>query len=357
MKHVRFQRLRIIHGSLHEMFLKLRRKRYYALPYGQKFFIIGTPEHTNLGDSAIAVAQESFLRSCGFWSNRIKEITFSEYKNAPSFYQQYASNKTTIFQLGGGNMGNQWFNEEAFRRQVIDDFPKNQMMIFPQTIFYTPTEEGAAEERASISYYNRKQNLTLVAREKTSLQIMKKLYPDTQILLTPDIVLSANIDTFGAHPQKRSGVLLCMRNDAERSLNSDDLHQIEAFLTSSGLSYHITDMHSNIPVTKENRKDCVRRKMEEFLKAELVITDRLHGMVFAAITGTPCVVFSNYNHKVLGTYEWISYLPYIKYANSLDEMKNFTPSLLQQKNCAYDNTPLLPYFEKLAEVVKEKCRK
>ena len=85
----------------------------------------------------------------------------------------------------------------------------------------------------------------------------------------------------------------------------------------------------------------------------MVVTDRLHGMVFAAISGTPCIVFSNYNHKVQGTYEWIKYLPYIKYAESVSEAPNYIPELLAMKDCRYDNTPLLPYFEKLAQVVKD----
>ena len=75
-------------------------------------------------------------------------------------------------------------------------------------------------------------------------------------------------------------------------------------------------------------------------------------MIFAALTGTPCIVFSNYNHKVKGTYEWISYLPYVKYAETAEEAILYIPELLQMKNCHYDSTPLKPYFEKLAEIVK-----
>ena len=61
--------------------------------------------------------------------------------------------------------------------------------------------------------------------------------------------------------------------------------------------------------------------MQEFCDAKLVITDRLHGMIFAAISETPCIVFSNYNHKVGGTYEWIKQLPYIRYVENMGEAK------------------------------------
>lgn len=41
-------------------------------------------------------------------------------------------------------------------------------------------------------------------------------------------------------------------------------------------------------------------KYIKFRECELVITDRIHGMIFAAITGTPCIALSNY--KIKGTY-------------------------------------------------------
>ena len=92
--------------------------------------------------------------------------------------------------------------------------------------------------------------------------------------------------------------------------------------------------------------------MQEFADSELVITDRLHGMVFAALTGTPCIVFSNYNHKVKGTYDWISYLPYIKYVESLEEAKKCIPELIAMENTCYDSKPLQSYYNKLIEVIK-----
>ena len=94
-------------------------------------------------------------------------------------------------------------------------------------------------------------------------------------------------------------------------------------------------------------------KLRSFAAARLVVTDRLHGMIFSAITGTPCVVLSNYNHKVRGTYEWISYLPYIKFAGSAEEAAGYLPELLSMQDCVYDSGPLEPYFQELAQAVRE----
>ena len=143
--------------------------------------------------------------------------------------------------------------------------------------------------------------------------------------------------------------------DEEKYVGDGVWFELKAWLEQRGLSCFETDLFSDERITKVNRKECVRKKMQEFSDAELVITDRLHGMIFSALTGTPCVVFSNYNHKVKGTYEWIKYLPYIRYVESVREAKGFIPELLSMKNCTYDNAPLMPYFDRLATIVRDKA--
>lgn len=50
-----------------------------------------------------------------------------------------------------------------------------------------------------------------------------------------------------------------------------------------------------------------------------MVTDRLHGMIFAYITGTPAIVFSNSNQKVKNCFEWIKDCGYIFYMDSFDK--------------------------------------
>lgn len=342
---------------IYETVMELQRvrklKRYLVYPRGRKAYILGTPDYTNLGDSAILLAQESFLRSAGWPVERIKEMTLYECQNDWNIIQKAISASQPIFAMGGGNMGNQWPDEERFRYDLMDRFPKNAITVFPQTVYFLPGSEK--EELASVAYYNNRNDLTLVAREKKSFEMMKSLYPQAKILLTPDIVLSTTMADYGVRKQERKGALLCVRNDAEKAVSDDVWLELEAELDKHGMSHSRTDMYSDCPVAKENRLDLVREKMQEFCGAELVITDRLHGMIFAAITETPCIVFSNYNQKVKGTYDWISYLPYVCYVENSPEAAEAIPELLAMKDCEFDNTPLMQFFEKLEEVVKEKC--
>ena len=50
-------------------------------------------------------------------------------------------------------------------------------------------------------------------------------------------------------------------------------------------------------VSVEKREEELKRKFNEFKSAKLVVTDRLHGMVFAAITGTNCIVINSKSPK------------------------------------------------------------
>ena len=88
----------------------------------------------------------------------------------------------------------------------------------------------------------------------------------------------------------------------------------------------ITDTVSPGDMPIEERRLVVEGKLSEFSTASLVITDRLHGMIFAAITETPCIVLNSLSHKIRGCYEWISNLDYIRFADSIDEV----PSIIEE---------------------------
>ena len=323
---------------------------------GKTALVVGTPIYGNYGDSAISLAQMDFLRETLPPEYRVAEITYSDYYRYRRELHSAVRQSTVLFCMGGGNMGNQWIREEQLRYDVLSDYPKNRVIVFPQTVFFSESGDPNYTQARSQVVYNGRQGLTLVAREPHSFDTMRELYADTEVLMVPDIVLYATMERFGAAEQSRSGVLFCSRSDVEKTVSDGTWENLAKKITSMGKQVYRTEMDVDGAITKENRRERVREKMQEFCGAELVITDRLHGMVFAALTGTPCIVFSNYNHKVKGTYDWISYLPYIKYADTADQAEGYIPELLKMENCKYDNTLLRPYFDKLKEVVIEACR-
>ncbi|MBE5958661.1 MAG: hypothetical protein E7254_07360 [Lachnospiraceae bacterium] len=328
--------------------------KYIKYPKGKKIIVPGTPTHTNIGDSAIVLAQKKYLKSIGIDERRIKEITMNDYYRNRSLLKKYIKKDDIIISLGGGNMGNQWPKEEKFRYDLLKDFPDNRTIIFPQTIFYVEKENDDVKKQIqeSVSRYGEKKDLTIIARETESFDIMKSLYK-MQLLLCPDIVLSTTMEDYGVSPSKREGILLCTRNDAEKKVPDSDWEYLINEIERQGKTIIRTDMHSKENVTVDNRLDLVKEKMQEFCNSELVVTDRLHGMIFAAITETPCIVFGNYNHKVYGTYKWIDYLPYVCYVENVERAIEHIPALLnmEKEKCKFDNAVLKPYYKRLQEEV------
>ena len=157
-------------------------------PFSKTIYIVGCPEYSNLGDNAILIAMINFLKKSGVAPKNIRCITEKEFLSDHQIIRQWIGKNNLICGLGGGNMGNQYYSEEKIRRIILKDFVANPMVIFPQTIYYGGMS-GKAEAEYSAVFYNGNQNLTMVAREKKSWKMMKKLYPDTTVLLTPDIVL------------------------------------------------------------------------------------------------------------------------------------------------------------------------
>lgn len=321
-------------------------------PRGRKAFILDTPYYDNLGDSAIVIAQILFLQKCGFSRERIKLFPYNTPEEEFELLKKGIKTNCLICGVGGGNLGNQWYPLELARYKIINAFPRNPIVIFPQTIHFTKDADGEKAKEKSKEYYN-KQNVVLFTREQESYKQGKELYSNLNLYLSPDIVLSTTKKDFNIKESSRHGVLVVFRNDAEGCLNENDKSTILEYLKSNRIDYQFTDMITDMTVTDENRMELVSAKMQEFADAKIVITDRLHGMVFAALTETPCVVFSNYNHKVKGTYQWLMHLPYIKYVESVDKAIEYIPKLNQMQNCHFENAEILLGFRRLEELIKK----
>ena len=71
-------------------------------------------------------------------------------------------------------------------------------------------------------------------------------------------------------------------------------------------------------------------KHKEFAKSKVVVTDRLHGLIFSLMTNTPCIVISSYNQKLKEFTDMLKDNKYVifldkdvsKLDNSLKELLN-----------------------------------
>ena len=122
-------------------------------------------------------------------------------------------------------------------------------------------------------------------------------------------------------------MLLCMRDDKEKTIACGQ--QIRNLIAESGLQYKETSTVLDIQIPHGMDEKYVWDKLDEFAKAKLVITDRLHGMIFAALTMTPCVAFNNISKKVEGVYRWIDKMSSISVVEDEKEITKVMNCLLK----------------------------
>ena len=323
-------------------------KRFTFVPWKINLLLVGTPEYNNVGDSILTLATlklfSDYLDNCN-----IIEVTKSEYDRYKNTIKRCLSKRDVITFQPGGNMGNVWYIEEICRRDVIQSFPNNKIILLPQTIYYEGTTQGQASLKNSQKIYSAHNDLTIIAREKISYQLMREYYPKNKVMLTPDMALYLDNQNTNF---ERNGVRLCLRNDGEQQrTESDDEKIIQAL---GNREYVYMDMYSQTDPTPEIRELIVKEKINEFTKAELVITDRLHGMICCALTETPCVVLSNNHHKIKGVYDWLKGLQYIEYVEDVNEVPEAIKKVMSAKERRYDNKKFVPYFKQIINAIKGK---
>lgn len=218
------------------------------------------------------------------------------------FVKKQLKKNDLITILGGGNFGD-LYEYEIYRQNIIRSFKNNKIVSFPQTFVFSDTKEGKRQLERAKKIYSAHKNLVLTARENLSLGLIKQNFPDNIVILTPDIVLylDKTIPEFS-----RKGVVTCLRNDKEKFLSDKDNEFILSVLKTNFENVDIRDTHLG---DIDYNPSLLYEKLEELLitfkSAELVVTDRLHGMIFCYITNTPCIVFQNNNHKISESYNWL----------------------------------------------------
>ena len=310
--------------------------------------------YQNLGDMALTYAQKRFI-----------ETTLPDYEvllfpSTHTYSRMKALKRIVgptdiVTTIAGGNMDDVYPSLENARRYVVRSFPKNPIISFPQTIAFTDTPSGKRALRRSARTYRAHPRLTVFGREPRTLELMRSGLAGTRIESSPDIVLSLSNE---ARPQERSGMMLTVRNDKEVLLTSGERTLIRDVIRAKTDDIIVRD------TVNVDLEDCQSETFEKTLREfwsllssrRVVVTDRLHCMIFCVITGTPVVVLSNSNHKIKGTYEaWLRDYSYVRYldafdpaalSEAIDEMWELTPEQITGPD-------LTPHYENLREVLLE----
>lgn len=313
-----------------------------------KVILMDTPSGVNLGDHAIVLAEQQELDKFGIATY---ELTNMQIQYRENLYAKITPMNQYILIPGGGFLGALWPDEEERFRRIIQAFKRQKIIVFPQTVtFDLTTREGKKYLEESQRIYSSHPDLTIFVREKRSYAFMQQYFPKVKCAMVPDIVTLLNVpDT----RRVRKGILFCMRNDVEKALDTtaqkEMIATVQMQYPSEKITFTDTVIDHNVKPT--DREMEVDKKLAQFSGAKLIVTDRLHGMVFAAITNTPCIAMSNSNGKVKSVYEWIKGNDYIRFANSVDEFKQQLQDLNLTVQYKYKRSLVESEFELLFEEI------
>ncbi|HAK74631.1 MAG TPA: hypothetical protein DCP36_15735 [Sporomusaceae bacterium] len=87
-------------------------------------------------------------------------------------------------------------------------------------------------------------------------------------------------------------------------------------LDKCNIPYRFNDTLVSYRVDGQNRSTEVINKIQAIRNAQLVITDRFHGVIFSVITHTPVIAFKSFDTKISAGIKWFSNLDFVHYIDS-----------------------------------------
>lgn len=263
----------------------------------ERIIIFSTPIHRNIGDQAIILAELQYLKD-KFDSNLVIEVPrqFTNY-----FIKNIEVRKNDLIMIhGGGFFGNIYPVEAENFLKVIKEYSNNSIIVFPQTMYID--DKSNSNEYSHIEFKNiigGAKDITFFARENASFSLASDSGIFTKVYLVPDIVMYLERTDKGID---RDGILFVYREDSEntRTFEVEDL--VRRLENDFSYSVRKSSTMSDTSIFINEREGAVDNKLMEFSQSKLIITDRLHGMIFAYLTNTPCIAIDNMTKKSSGVY-------------------------------------------------------
>lgn len=198
----------------------------------------------------------------------------------------------------------------------------------PQTIFFK--NQYGEEIKRFKKIVQKHKLLYIIAREMNTFLFLQKEFQmpiNEKLFYLPDFVLTLSLKKT---EYKRKGMAICLRSDGESDLPMQDINNNKRSVDlDESRVYEIVMAKDHIEIPEWLRNKFLKRKFSEYYKRKIVVTDRLHGMIFAAITGTPCVALDNLSHKVSGVYQSIRGLSYIELAKDVSQIDELAWKVMQ----------------------------
>ena len=133
------------------------------------------PYHGNIGDILIWEGELLFLKY-------INAFPLSQTSSSTFMFPELDED-ITICLHGGGNFGDLYRGAQEFRKKVLISYPKNRIVILPQSVWYD--NKDLIEDDARL--FAKHPNLYICARDNTSYEFLKHFFKANNVFLVPDM--------------------------------------------------------------------------------------------------------------------------------------------------------------------------
>jgi pyruvyl transferase EpsO len=289
-------------------------------PYiNQKCCLIGLPYyHTNAGDFLIWQGVELFLKELG--------IPCVYRASCMTYRKSKIPENAMILLNGGGDFGDTWEEVQEFRRQIVNEFPHNKIIVLPQTVFYAD-QQKVMRDAEQFSHHK---SLILCARDTNSYNILKQYFYANTVLLVPDMAFFIYFSNQSLQTRKTKEthkVLFLKRNDKEfnktidysgipkENLEVKDWSTIDNKMFSFFILRVLFWLNRRIPVFSTvidmyalyfYKKIIIKSGIQFLNNYHKIFTTRLHGAILCCLLSKPFVLFNNSYGKNKNFYEtWL----------------------------------------------------
>src|SRR5690606_11116 len=147
-----------------QIIFTMLRKQNIILPEKKRIFIFLSADYGNIGDLAISKAQGNFLKD-NLEDYEVFPVPISKTRIWLGSIKKQVTSADIITIIGGGNMGSLYPDIEDLRQLVIQSFPYNKIVCFPQTLDWDDSQSSNQALKKIVKIYSGHTDIHIFARE------------------------------------------------------------------------------------------------------------------------------------------------------------------------------------------------
>ena len=269
--------------------------------------LLNSPDYPNLGDHAIAYSAVKYFRT-NHPEYDLFEIPCDFYLKEKEMLLQCVSSGDILVINGGGYIDSLHIRLFDVVNDVFGAFKNNKIVVLPQSFYFSDDKLGDRLKKEFATNISKNGNIYFFAREEKSMDVLRNIVANNgedRLLLAYDMAFYYGKDLINeerrncfAEEISREGAGICLRTDREKT--NDFASGVKAKLDAMGMDHEMFSTVLNRKVSSKTREKEIKEIIRFIKSKKIVITDRLHCMIFCVLTDTPCIVFDNITHKIHG---------------------------------------------------------